>query len=168
MATAGHNLSDYDKEDLPNGAHFRVGIVVSKWNESITSGLLEGSLEVLRAAGVPATQCLIHHVPGAFELPLACQWMLQSAPEVDAVIAIGSVIRGETAHFDFVCQATADGVLRAGMDSGKPAVFCVLTDDHLEQSKARSGGEMGNKGVEAAIACLEMIALKNRISSSQS
>ena len=168
MASAGHNLSEYDKHNLPNGAHFRVGIVVSKWNESVTAGLLEGTLEVLQAAGVPENQFFIHHVPGAFELPLACQWMLESSPEVDAVIAIGSVIRGETAHFDFVCKAAADGILRAGMDSGKPAIFCVLTDDNHEQSLARSGGKMGNKGVEAAVACLEMLTIKNRISSSRS
>ncbi len=163
MATAGQNLSNYDKSNLPNGAHLRVGIVVSKWNEPITSGLLNGALEVLLAAGVPEDKCLIHRVPGAFELPLASQWMLQSTPDVDAVIAIGSVIRGETAHFDFVCQATADGILRAGMDSGKPAIFCVLTDDDIEQSKARSGGSLGNKGVEAALACLDMLALKHRV-----
>tara|TARA_B110000285_G_scaffold227133_1_gene287925 strand:+ start:1222 stop:1722 length:501 start_codon:yes stop_codon:yes gene_type:complete len=163
MATTGHNLSDYDKSNLPNGAHFRVGIVVSKWNDSITSGLLEGALEVLYAAGVPKDQCIVQAVPGAFELPMACQWMLESTPEVDAVIAIGAVIRGETAHFDYVCQAASTGILRAGMDSGKPAIFCVLTDDHMEQSIARSGGALGNKGIEAGVACLEMLALKHRI-----
>ncbi|MDA0303754.1 MAG: 6,7-dimethyl-8-ribityllumazine synthase [Bacteroidetes bacterium] len=163
MATAGHNLSNYDKSNLPNGARFRVGIVVSKWNESITSGLLDGALEVLHAAGVPEDQCVVQSVPGAFELPMACQWMLESSPEVDAVIAIGAVVRGETAHFDFVCQAASMGILRAGMDSGKPTIFCVLTDDNMDQSIARSGGALGNKGIEAAVACLEMLALKHRI-----
>jgi 6,7-dimethyl-8-ribityllumazine synthase len=89
--------------------------------------------------------------------------MLDSSPSVDAVIAIGSVIRGETAHFDFVCEAASTGILRAGMDSGKPAIFCVLTDDTMDQSKARSGGTLGNKGIEAAIACLDMLTLKNRL-----
>ncbi|MDE0980061.1 MAG: 6,7-dimethyl-8-ribityllumazine synthase [Flavobacteriales bacterium] len=161
MATAGNNLSEYDKSNLPNGAHFRVGIVVSKWNEVITHALRDGAMEVLLAAGVPADQCIIHEVPGAFELPLATKWMLQSSPSVDAVIAIGSVIRGETAHFDFVCDAASKGILRAGMDSGKPGIFCVLTDDTMDQSKARSGGALGNKGIEAAIACLDMLTLRN-------
>ena len=110
-----------------------------------------------------AEGCLVHEVPGAFELPLATKWMLDSSPSVDAVIAIGSVIRGETAHFDFVCEAASTGVLRAGMDSGRPAIFCVLTDDTMDQSKARSGGTLGNKGIEAAIACLDMLTLKNRL-----
>ena len=163
MATAGKNLSVYDKSNLPNGAHFRVGIVVSKWNAKITHALRDGALEVLFAAGVPPENCIVHEVPGAFELPLATKWMLDSSPSVDAVIAIGSVIRGETAHFDFVCEAASTGILRAGMDSGRPAIFCVLTDDTMDQSKARSGGTLGNKGIEAAIACLDMLTLKNRL-----
>ena len=167
MATAGKNLSQFDAAQLPNGARFRVGIVVSEWNSEITHALRDGAIEVLRAAGVPDDRVVVHEVPGAFELPLGVQWLLNAKhPEqepCDAVIAVGAVIRGETAHFDFVCQAASQGVLRVGLDSGKPAIFCVLTDDTIEQSRARSGGVHGNKGVEAAVACLKMLALKHAI-----
>lgn len=164
MATAGKNLSQFDAAQLPNGARFRVGIVVSEWNSEITHALRDGAIEVLRAAGVPEDGVVVHDVPGAFELPLGAQWLLHAPQPCDAVIAVGAVIRGETAHFDYVCQAVSQGVLRVGLDSGKPAIFCVLTDDTIEQSRARSGGAHGNKGVEAALACLKMLALKHAIS----
>ena len=164
MATAGKNLSQFDAAQLPNGARFRVGIVVSEWNSEITHPLRDGAIEVLRAAGVPEDAVVVYDVPGAFELPLGAQWLLNAPQPCDAVIAVGAVIRGETAHFDFVCQAASQGVLRVGLDSGKPAIFCVLTDDTIEQSRARSGGVHGNKGVEAAVACLKMLALKHAIS----
>ena len=163
MATAGKNLSQFDAAQLPNGARFRVGIVVSEWNSEITHALRDGVIEVLRAAGVPEEGVVVHDVPGAFELPLGAQWLLNAPQPCDAVIAVGAVIRGETAHFDYVCQAASQGVLRVGLDSGKPAIFCVLTDDTIEQSRARSGGVHGNKGVEAAVACLKMLALKHAI-----
>ena len=163
MATAGKNLSQFDSAQLPNGARFRVGIVVSEWNSEITHALRDGVIEVLRAAGVPEEGVVVHDVPGAFELPLGAQWLLNAPQPCDAVIAVGAVIRGETAHFDYVCQAASQGVLRVGLDSGKPAIFCVLTDDTIEQSRARSGGVHGNKGVEAAVACLKMLALKHAI-----
>jgi len=164
MATAGKNLSQFDAAQLPNGARFRVGIVVSEWNSEITHALRDGAIEVLRAAGVPEDAVVVYDVPGAFELPLGAQWLLHAPQPCDAVIAVGAVIRGETAHFDYVCQAVSQGVLRVGLDSGKPAIFCVLTDDTIEQSRARSGGVHGNKGVEAAVACLKMLALKHAIS----
>ncbi len=88
--------------------------------------------------------------------------MLEGANPCDAVIAIGAVIRGETAHFDYVCQGVTQGLMQLGLASGKPAIFCVLTDDNIEQSRARSGGEHGNKGIEAAVACLKMLALKTQ------
>jgi 6,7-dimethyl-8-ribityllumazine synthase len=162
MATTGKNLSHYDRANLPTGAHFRVGIVVSEWNDEITSGLRDGVLQVLHEAGVEDDQMPIANVPGAFELPLAAKWMLEGSNPCDAVIAIGAVIRGETAHFDYVCQGVTQGLMQLSLDSGKPAIFCVLTDDNIEQSRARSGGKHGNKGVEAAVACLKMLALKAR------
>jgi len=162
MATTGKNLSHYDRATLPNGAHFRVGIVVSEWNEAITIGLRDGAVRVLNDAGVTLANTPILYVPGAFELPLASKWMLEGANPCDAVIAIGAVIRGETAHFDYVCQGVTQGLMQLGLASGKPAVFCVLTDDNIEQSRARSGGEHGNKGIEAAVACLKMLALKTQ------
>jgi 6,7-dimethyl-8-ribityllumazine synthase len=158
MATEGHDLSAYSAEQLSGCAGFRIGLAVSKWNTEITHALRDGALEVLHAAGV--ADILTHEVPGSFELPLACQWLLKHGG-CDAVIAIGNVIRGETAHFDFVCQSAATGILRAGMDADRPAVFCVLTDDNIEQSRARSGGKHGNKGTEAAVAALEMAKLRS-------
>ena len=159
MATAGKNLSNYDLESLPNGAHFKVGIAVSEWNRLITEGLLEGACEVLRQSGIPDDCLMIKWVPGSFELPLAAQW-LTADPEIDGVICIGSVIRGETAHFEYVCEATANGIMRVNLDSNKPVMFCVLTDDNKEQAEARSGGNHGNKGVEAAVGLLNMLAIR--------
>ena len=162
MATTGKNLSHYDRAQLPNGAHYRVGIVVSEWNGEITNALKDGAVQVLRDAGVSEVNCIVRPVPGAFELPLAAKWLLGGPNACDAIIAIGAVIRGETAHFDFVCQGVTQGLMQLGLDSGKPAIFCVLTDDNIDQSRARSGGEHGNKGIEAAVACLQMLALKNQ------
>ena len=164
MATAGNNLSSYDPKDLPNGARFNVGIVVSEWNSVYTNGLLDGALEVLRACGVPETSIKTVYVPGSFELPLASQMLLE---HVDGVIAIGSVIRGETAHFDYVCDAVAQGIKDVNLKTGKPVAFCVLTDNNSEQAAARSGGEHGNKGIEAAVVVMKMIALRSHLSGSR-
>ena len=164
MATEGHDLSAFDVEGLRDCADFRIGLAVAEWNHEITHALRDGALHVLSEVGV--TDILNRNVPGSFELPLACQWLLTRG-RCDAVIAVGSVIRGETAHFDYVCQAAASGVLRAGMDADKPAVFCVLTDDNIEQSRARSGGRHGNKGVEAAVAALQMARLRRELQHGQ-
>lgn len=159
MATALKNLSEYSKETIPNGADFKIGIVVSEWNDSITNNLFEGAKQTFLENGVPEENMLIRHVPGAFELPMASQWMLD-ATDVDGVIAIGVVIQGETKHFDFVCQGTTDGLMKVMLEYNSPISFCVLTDNTLQQSIDRSGGIHGNKGVECAVALLKMIALK--------
>ncbi len=159
MATALKNLSEYSKETIPNGADFKIGIVVSEWNDSITNNLFEGAKQTLLENGVPEENILIRHVPGAFELPMASQWMLD-ATDVDGVLAIGVVIQGETKHFDFVCQGTTDGLMKVMLEYNSPISFCVLTDNTLQQSIDRSGGKHGNKGVECAVALLKMIALK--------
>ncbi len=159
MATALKNLSDYNKENIPNGADFKVGIVVSEWNESITNNLFEGAKKALLENGVPESNILVRHVPGAFELPLASQFMLDYT-NVDGVIAIGVVIQGETRHFDFVCQGATKGLMDVMLEYNSPISFCLLTDNNIQQSIDRSGGIHGNKGIECAIACLKMIALK--------
>jgi len=156
------NLSQYDKENIPNGADFKIGIVVSEWNEKITLNLLKGAKEALLENGVKENHIAVHFVPGSFELPLAAQWLLQKE-DMDGVITIGSVIQGETKHFDFVCNATAQGVKDVGLQCNKPAIFCVLTDNTMQQAIDRSGGKHGNKGIEAAVACLKMIQLKKSI-----
>lgn len=162
MATINKNLSEYDKESIPNGADFKIGIVVSEWNENITFNLLKGAKSALLENGVKEENIIVHFTPGSFELPLSSQWFLEK-DEIDGVVAIGSVIQGETKHFDFVCTATALGIKDVGLKYNKPAIFCVLTDDNEQQAIDRSGGKFGNKGVEAAIACLKMIALKKII-----
>jgi 6,7-dimethyl-8-ribityllumazine synthase len=159
MATIHRNLSEYDKNNIPNGADFKVGIVVSEWNDSITLNLLKGAKETLLENGVPEASILIRFVPGAFELPLGAQFMLDNT-DVDGVIAIGVVIQGETKHFDFVCQGATQGIMNVNLEYNSPVTFCLLTDNNIQQSIDRSGGKHGNKGIECAIACMKMIELK--------
>lgn len=163
MATQGKNLSDYKKDAIPNASLMRFGIVVSEWNGHITGNLLRGSLDTLHANGALEENIKVSFVPGSFELPSGAQIMLEHL-NLDAVICIGSVIRGETAHFDFVCQACAQGVKDVALKYSKPVIFCVLTDDNEDQSIARSGGTFGNKGVEAAIAAIKMVELRQSFS----
>ena len=157
MATSNKNLSTYDKEKIVNGADLNIGIVVSEWNEAITSNLCQGAIDTLVENGVLVENIIIKKVPGAFELPLGSQFLLKYK-EIDGVIAIGAVIQGETKHFDFVCQGTTDGLMKTMLDYNTPISFCVLTDNTMEQSIARSGGIHGNKGIEAAVSLLQMIA----------
>jgi 6,7-dimethyl-8-ribityllumazine synthase len=160
MATAGRNLSEYNKDFIPDGADFKIGIVVSEWNDSITLNLLNGAKKALLENGVKEENIKVRFVPGAFELPLGSQWMCEYG-DVDGVIAIGVVIQGETKHFDYVCEGTTHGIKDVNLKYGIPVSYCVLTDNNIQQSIDRSGGKHGNKGVECAIACLKMIDLKN-------
>ena len=160
MATHTKNLSSYNKELLPSAENLRVGIVVSEWNEAITENLFQGAHDALIDCGVNKENILRWNVPGSFELTFGCKKMI-ATQKVDAVIAIGSVIRGETSHFDFVCDAAAQGIKDLNVQSEVPVIFCVLTDDTLQQAQDRSGGRHGNKGTEAAIAAIKMAALGN-------
>ena len=158
MATALSNLSDYNAEDVPNANGLRIGLIVSQWNKEITHALYKGAVETLISHGVKDQDIITFHVPGSFELPFGASKMIDKhAP--DAVIVIGSVIQGETKHFDFVCQATAQGVMDLNIQTQTPVIFCVLTDNTLQQAQDRSGGKHGNKGVEAAVAAIQMAAL---------
>jgi 6,7-dimethyl-8-ribityllumazine synthase len=165
MATAETNLSSFDSSTLPDAATMRIGIVVSEWNDDITDNLLKGALDVLKQAGLPEDNLRVVHVPGSFELPLGAAWLLENS-RMHGVIALGSVIRGETAHFDFVCQAVAQGVKDVALKFMRPVIFGVLTDDNRQQSIDRSGGKHGNKGVEAAVACLKMVHLNRTLTAS--
>lgn len=158
MATANKDLSFFDRTKLPYTKELRFGIVVSEWNPEITENLFQGAYDTLLECGVPASHILRWNVPGSFELPYGCRKMADNQP-VDAVIAIGSVIQGETKHFDFVCQATSSGIMQLNLQLNIPVIFCVLTDNTMEQARDRSGGRHGNKGVEAAIAAIQMTAL---------
>lgn len=158
MATTGKNLSDYDKEQVPDAKDMRIGIVVSQWNTEITEALYLGAYEALMDCGARPGNIIRWNVPGSFELAYGCGKIIQKESP-DAVIAIGSVIRGETAHFDFVCSSTARGIMDLNLRLEVPVIFCVLTDDTMQQAKDRSGGRHGNKGAEAAIAALKMAVL---------
>lgn len=158
MATVNKNLSVYDKTTIPNAKDLRFGIVVSEWNSQITEGLFTGALEALLDCGTKSENIVRWNVPGSFELTFGCKKMITDL-DIDAVIAIGSVIQGETKHFDFVCSATAQGIKDLNVLYDTPAVFCVLTDNTLLQAQERSGGIHGNKGTEAAIAAIKMATL---------
>lgn len=160
MATA--DLSNYDAAGVPKGTGLRLGLVVSEWNAEITGALRDGAVETLLKHGVSLKNIVEERVPGSFELALGAQLLL-SHRTLDGVICIGSVVRGETPHFDFVCRATAQGIMDVGLKLNTPVVFCVLTDDTMEQARARSGGKHGNKGVEAAVALLKMADLRKRV-----
>lgn len=162
MATSLKNLSAFDQDTIPNGADFRIGIVVSEWNGHITSKLLQGALETLEQAHVDISNVFIKRVPGAFELPLGAQWLAE-LDEIDGVIAIGVVIQGETRHFDFVCGGATQGIVDVTLKYSKPIGFCLLTDNTEQQSLDRAGGKHGNKGVEAAVTVLKMIEFKKSI-----
>lgn len=162
MATINKNLSTYDKESIPNGADFRIGIVVSEWNENITGNLLKGAKEALLENGVLEENIEVHFVPGTYELPLATKILFENLT-LDGAVCIGSVIQGETKHFDFVCESVTQGIKDVSLEYEKPAIFCVLTDNTMQQAIDRSGGKHGNKGIECAIACLKMIDFKRKI-----
>ena len=158
MATANKNLSAYDKTTIPNAKDLRFGIVVSEWNGAITEGLYKGAMEALMDCGANGENIVRWNVPGSFELPFGAKKMIESM-ELNAVIVIGSVIQGETKHFDFVCSATAQGVMDLNIRTQVPVIFCVLTDNNMQQAIDRSGGKHGNKGAEAAIAAIRMASL---------
>jgi 6,7-dimethyl-8-ribityllumazine synthase len=158
MATALKNLSDYNSAELEDASSLRIGIVVSQWNDEITSALYSGAYDTLVKEGVLEDHIFTYQVPGSFELVHGSKKMIDKhAP--DAIIAIGSVIQGETKHFDFVCGATAQGIMDLNIQTDIPVIFCVLTDNTFQQAKDRSGGKHGNKGVEAAVAALKMAQL---------
>lgn len=157
MATT--NLSAYDKTAIPNASNYRFGIVVSEWNENITENLFQGAFNTLVENGVIAENIIRWNVPGSFELIYGCKKMLETQ-KLDAVIAIGNIIQGETKHFDFICDGVTQGIKDLNLQFATPTIFCILTDFTLQQSIDRSGGKHGNKGVECAIAAIKMATLK--------
>ena len=145
-----------------NAAGFRFALVVSRFNSFITDRLLAGAVDALEAAGAGADDILVVYVPGSFEIPLTAK-KLAAGGRVDAVIAIGCVLRGETAHFDYVASEVARGVQLAQLDTGIPVIFCVLTCDTLEQAIERAGLKSGNKGYDAGLAAIEMANLSQQL-----
>jgi len=159
MATT--NLSAYDKNTIPNAKGFRFGIVVSEWNHEITNNLNKGAFDTLIKNGAVADNITTIHVPGSYELIYGCKHIIKTN-KLDAVIAIGNVIQGETKHFDFVCEAVTQGIKDINLQYDVPTIFCVLTDNTKQQSLDRSGGKHGNKGVESAIAAIKMAYLNSK------
>lgn len=150
------NLSDISVPKT-NNANFKIGIIVSRWNEQVTGALKEGAMQTLLEAGVARQNILDFEVPGSFELPSAAAMLLDANEDVDAVICLGCIIQGETRHFEFIAQAVADGIAKVGIEYTVPVIFGVLTCNTAEQAADRSGGKHGNKGVEAAASCLQML-----------
>lgn len=156
MATAYHNLSDYDFKSVPDASNMKFGIVVSEWNHNITGALLKGAVETLKKHGAKDENILVKTVPGSFELTFGANQLLEYT-EVDAVIVLGCVVRGDTPHFDYVCMGVTQGVTELNANSDKPVIFGLITTNTMKQAEERAGGKLGNKGDECAITAIKMI-----------
>lgn len=161
MATAYHNLSSYDPSTVPDGTDMTIGIVVSEWNDDVTNSLLDGAVEVLKKHGVKDENILIDYVPGSFELTFGAKHMAENK-KVDAVIALGCVVRGGTPHFEYVCSGVTQGITDLNIRYDIPFIFGLLTTDSMQQAQDRAGGMHGNKGDECAITALKMIDFYRR------
>jgi 6,7-dimethyl-8-ribityllumazine synthase len=157
MASANKNLSEFQTHELPEIQHKKFAILVSEWNQEVTQALYVGAYKTLIKHGAQEKNIITQAVPGSFELTLGAQKMAQK-PEIDAVICLGCVIQGETRHFDFICQAVAQGITDVSIKFNKPVIFGVLTPNTQEQAMDRAGGKHGNKGDEAAITAIKMLA----------
>jgi len=156
MASNQKNLSDYSGKNVQDISNKKFAVVVSEWNEEVTESLYSGAYTTLVQHGAQKENIIRKTVPGSFELTLAAQWMAEQ-DEIDAVICIGCVIQGETKHFDFICDAVAQGITNVGLKYNKPIIFGVLTPNTQKQALDRAGGKHGNKGDEAAITAVKML-----------
>lgn len=154
MATALHNLSKYNKESIPDASNMCFGIVVAEWNSAITNALLDGAVTTLEKHGALPENIHVKKVPGSFELIYGAHQMVLHG--YDAVIILGCVIRGETPHFDYICQGVTYGIAHLNTTSEIPIIYGLLTTNDLQQAKDRSGGKLGNKGDECAIDAIKM------------
>ena len=162
MSSADKNLSEFSTDNLPDISGKKFAIVVAEWNEQVTEKLFEGAYRTLIQYGASESNIVRGNVPGSFELTLAAHWYAQRK-DIDAVIAIGVVIQGETKHNDYINHAVAQGITNASIQNNKPIIFGVLTPNTMEQAMERSGGVHGNKGDEAAMTAIKMVGLKDRI-----
>ncbi|MCF8236585.1 MAG: 6,7-dimethyl-8-ribityllumazine synthase [Saprospiraceae bacterium] len=160
MSSTRKSLSDPGPSPIPNAQKFRFGLVVSQWHDDITGPLSKGAVDTLLEYGAREDSIYRIDVPGTFELPMGAR-MLNSRTKLDAIICIGCVIKGETAHNEYINQAVANGLVQFGLMSGIPCVFGVLTPNSLEQAQDRAGGKHGNKGIEAAVTAIQMAHLKH-------
>ncbi len=157
MATK--DLSNYDINSVPSAKNMRFGVVVAEWNFEVTSALAKGTIETLKKHGAKENNILVKYVPGTFELPLGGQFFAE-LNNVDAIILLGCVIQGETRHFDYICEAVAQGTKDLNLKFSKPFIFGVLTTNNQQQAIDRAGGKHGNKGDEAAVTAIKMVELK--------
>jgi 6,7-dimethyl-8-ribityllumazine synthase len=162
MPSKKTNLSLVDASSLPQLKKARIGIVVSEWNKEVTNALLEGAFDMLKQCGIKKSNIVVKWIPGSYELPLAAQFLIRYG-KVDAVICLGAVIQGETRHFEFICHSVAINISQVAVNHNTPVIFGVLTTDTIQQAIERSGGTHGNKGTEAALAAVQMIALKDSL-----
>ena len=156
MATAYQNLSEYDFNSVPDGSEVTVGIVVAEWNKHITEKLLEGACNTLEKHGVKAENIYVKRVPGSFELTFGSSQLVKSG-KVDAVIALGCVVRGDTPHFDYVCAGATQGITELNATTDTPVIYGLITTNNMQQAEDRAGGKLGNKGDECAITAIKMI-----------
>jgi 6,7-dimethyl-8-ribityllumazine synthase len=154
-------LSSGTRKTKINLSTKKVAIVVAEWNSDITEALYDGAFESLKAHGVKTKNIIRKNVPGSFELTLGSLWVAEQK-DIDAVIALGCVIQGDTPHFDYICQSVAYGITEVGLRTRKPVIFGVLTTLNKKQALERAGGKLGNKGEEAAITAIQMLELKNK------
>lgn len=155
MATALHNPEDYSVAGIPDASNMCFGIVVSEWNSEITEAMLTGALTTLESHGAYSDNIHVKRVPGSFELIYGAHQMTLNGG-YDAIIILGSVIRGETPHFDYICQGVTHGIAQLNLTSEIPVVFGLLTTDTLQQAQERAGGRLGNKGSECAVVAIKM------------
>ena len=155
MATALHNLSEYDSNKVPNASNMCFGIVVAEWNPEITGALLDGCVKTLEKHGTLPENIHVKSVPGSFELVYGAQQMCKN-DGFDAVIILGSVIRGETPHFDYICEGVTYGIAHLNAVQNIPVVYGLVTTNDLQQAQDRAGGRLGNKGDECAVVAIKM------------
>lgn len=156
MASSQKNLSDYSSKNIQDISNKKFAIVVSEWNDEVTEALYSGAYETLLQNGANRENIIRKNVPGSFELTLGAHWCAAD-DNIDAVICLGCVIQGETRHFDFICNAVANGITHVNLQFAKPVIFGVLTTDNQKQALDRAGGKHGNKGDEAAITAIKML-----------
>lgn len=156
MSSSEKNLSSYSEKNTADVSKKKFAVIVSEWNDDITDALYQGVLDTLLEHGVERSNIVRKHVPGSFELTLAAQWMAQES-DIDAVICLGCIIKGETKHDEYIAHAVAQGVTNVGLKYNKPVIFGVLTPNNKQQALDRAGGKHGNKGDEAAITAIKML-----------
>jgi len=159
MSSFDNNLSVNQGSDVPNASGYKFGIVWAEWNTEVTLALKDGAFKTLVKYGAKLDNIIVRTVPGSFELTLGAQWMIENG-DVDAVICLGCVIQGETRHFDFICNAVANGITQLNIEHSVPVIFGVLTTEDQKQALERAGGRHGNKGDEAAITAIKMLAME--------